>query len=478
MSRVFEPHLFVIFGASGDLTTRKLVPGLFRLMERHDELRDCHVLGVARTNMTDDAFRRIVRKALEEQGLDDAGLSRWCDENVFYESLETSDYASVARRIARLEERRPPPHNRVFYLALPPKAFPGTIEAIGTAGLQTSEGWTRLVIEKPFGRDLDSARLLNDLVHRYFGESQVFRIDHYLGKETVQNLLVFRFANALFESAWHRGQIEQVEIRVHEQVGVATRAGYYDESGALRDMVQNHLTQLLSLVAMEAPARFDAGSIRQEKIKLLDSVEAILPGDVVMGQYGAGRIDGRTVPAYRDEAGVGESSTTETFVRLRLRIANWRWQGVPFVLESGKRMAQKRTQILIRFQPAPVSIFQPFEETCAVRPNVLEITLQPDEGFDLHFEVKQPRLPLRMATKTLRFRYDDYFGELPDAYETLLGDVLQGDQTLFVHADEVINSWRIYTPILAADLPVHRYEPGSTGPAAEVDTLHESTGAA
>ncbi|MEX0599330.1 MAG: glucose-6-phosphate dehydrogenase, partial [Rhodothermales bacterium] len=330
--------------------------------------------------------------------------------------------------------------------------------------LHESDGWTRLVIEKPFGHDLDSALELNALVHRYFDESQVFRIDHYLGKETVQNLLVFRFANALFESAWHRGQIRRVDIQVHEQVGVETRAGYYDQSGALRDMIQNHLTQLLSLVAVEAPSRFDADAIRQEKIKVLESVIPIRREDVVLGQYTAGRVDGQPVPSYRDEEGVSPSSDTETFVRLQLEIASWRWRGVPFVLETGKRMPEKRTRILIHFHPAPVSIFRPFEDTCDIRPNVLEITLQPDEGFELHFEVKKPRMPLRLATQTLHFQYDEVFGDLPEAYETLLGDVLEGDQTLFVHADEVVNSWKLYTPILEADLPVHPYEPGSDGP--------------
>ena len=467
MSRSFQPHLFVILGASGDLTTRKLAPALFRLMERHDELRCCHILGVARSDLSDAAFRDRIREALrDEPHAADADLSAWCDEHVFYQSLGggTSGYERLAHRVAAIEKACDLPGNRVFYLALPPKTFPGTIEALGQAHLHKSAGWSRLVVEKPFGRDLASAQALNDLVHRYFDESRIFRIDHYLGKETVQNLLVFRFANALFESVWHRGQIERVDIQVHEALGVETRAGYYDQSGALRDMVQNHLTQLLSLVAMEAPARFDAASIRQEKIKVLESVVPLRPGDVLLGQYAAGDVDGRPARAYREEKGVSEGSVTETFVRLRMEIANWRWRGVPFLLETGKRMPEKRTRIAIRFQPAPVSLFRPYEDTCDVRPNILEITLQPDEGFNLHFEVKQPRMPLRLTPRRLRFRYDEVFGDLPQAYETLLGDVIQGDQTLFVHADEVINSWRLYTPILEAGLPVHPYAPGSQGP--------------
>ncbi len=466
----FEPFLFLIFGASGDLTRRKLVPALYHLMRQYDELRCCHVLGVARSDLSDTDFRHEIYDALREAGFDDDDdLAAWCDSNVYYQSLgsRADDYERLARRVAEIESRNGLPGNRVFYLALPPRAFPETIEALGKTGLHESGGWTRLVIEKPFGHDLDSALQLNELVHRYFDESQIFRIDHYLGKESVQNLIVFRFANALFESAWHRGQIEHVEIAVHEKLGVGTRAGYYDESGALRDMIQNHLTQLLSLVGMEAPTRFDAAAIRREKVKLLESVAPIDPRDVVLGQYTSGEIDGEPVVGYQEEPGVAPDSETETFVQLHLRIANWRWEGVPFTLRTGKRMHEQRTRIAIRFQRAPVSIFQPFEATCDVHPNVLLITLQPNEGFDLHFEVKQPRMPLRLDTQTLRFRYDEVFERLPDAYETLLLDILQGDQTLFVHADEVINSWRLYTPLLEADIPVRRYPAGSGGPVEE-----------
>jgi glucose-6-phosphate 1-dehydrogenase len=462
----FSPHLFVIFGASGDLTSRKLVPALYHLMRQDDELRCCHIVGVARSSLSDAEFRDEIRDALLQSGFDDDTLTAWCDSNIHYQSLGPGgdDYDGLARRIAELESANNLEGNRVFYLALPPKAFPGTIEAMGETGLHESAGWTRLVIEKPFGRDLESALKLNDLVHRYFDESQIFRIDHYLGKESVQNLLVFRFANALFESAWHRGQIEEVEIAVHEKLGVGTRAGYYDESGALRDMIQNHLTQLLSLVGMEAPTRFDASSIRREKIKLLESVAPINPDDVIFGQYTGGDLDGEAVPSYRNENGVAPDSMTETFVQLRLRIANWRWEGVPFTLRTGKRLHEQRTRISIRFKRAPVSIFQPFEDTCDVQANVLVITLQPNEGFDLRFEVKKPRMPLRLDTQTLRFRYGEVFERLPDAYETLLLDILQGDQTLFVHADEVINSWRLYTPLLDSEIAVKMYPAGSIGP--------------
>ncbi len=474
-NRKFDPYLFIIFGASGDLTSRKLVPALYHLMRQYGELRCCHLLGVARSPLSDADFQREIREALAGAGFADDELAAWCDANIHYQSLgpRGDDYEDLARRITQLENAHQLTGSRVFYLALPPKAFPGTIEAIGETGLHESRGWTRLVIEKPFGRDLDSAEELNALVHRYFDESQIFRIDHYLGKETVQNLLVFRFANALFESAWHRGQIEEVEIAVHEKLGVGTRAGYYDESGALRDMIQNHLTQLLSLVGMEAPTRFDAASIRREKIKLLESVAPINPKDVIFGQYLDGSTDGEHVPDYRNEKGVAPNSKTETFVQLRLQIANWRWEGVPFILRTGKRMHEQRTQIAIRFKRAPVAIFQPFEATCDVQPNVLVIMLQPNEGFDLRFEVKQPRMPLRLDTQTLRFRYNEAFERLPDAYETLLLDILQGDQTLFVHSDEVLNSWRLYTPLLEADIPVVPYPAGSGGPDGAAESIAE-----
>lgn len=467
MSSTVDPHLFIIFGASGDLTSRKLVPALYRLMLRHGDRRNCNILGAARSEMSDDAFRDSIRTALVDHGFGQEEVSAWCYENVYYQSLgpKSDDYSGLRDRIQAIERDQGLPGNRVYYLALPPKAFPGTIRSIGEEGLHESGGWTRLVIEKPFGQDLDSAIALNALVHTYFDESEVFRIDHYLGKETVQNLLVFRFANALFESVWHRGEIERVEIAVHEQLGVGTRAGYYDESGALRDMIQNHLTQLLSLVAMEAPTRFDADAIRREKIKVLESVAPIDPDSVVFGQYEAGRLDGQATPGYRDENGVSPTSTTPTFVELQLQVANWRWKGVPFVLRTGKRMHEQRTKIEIRFRPAPVSVFHPFEDTDRVKPNVLTITLQPDEGFDLDIEVKEPRPPLRLNTQTLRYRYrDGSNGELPDAYETLLLDVIQGDQTLFVHADEVINSWKLYTPLLEREIDVLPYAAGSRGP--------------
>lgn len=462
-----EPHLFVIPGATGDLTERKLLPAYYNLAKSGSLRGRSIVLGVARNRDVDDAgFRDWARQALVTNGFAAGEVERWCADHLFFETIgdETpEDYRRIADRIESLEKEYQLSGNRVFYLAIPPAAFAPTIAGFGDVGLNTSAGWTRLVIEKPFGRDLESARELNRVVHRYFDESQVYRIDHYLGKETVQNLLVFRFANPIFESLWNRDRIESVHITVAEAEGIGDRAGYYDRAGALRDMVQNHLTQLLTLVAMEVPGEFNADAIRFEKVKVLRSVSPISPDDVVFGQYAAGRDDGASAPGYRDEQGVDPESTTPTYVGLRLYISNWRWQGVPFHLRTGKRLPNRLTRITVNFRRAPVSLFQPFP-ACNVSRNVLDITLQPDEGFALSFEVKTPGEPLELATRHLDFHYAEAFQPLADAYETLLLDVLTGDQTLFVHADEVEASWSLYTPLLDGDHPIRPYAAGTWGP--------------
>ena len=464
---MIDPHLFVIFGATGDLAHRKLIPALIKLMTTSAEHPPCIILGASGRDWDDATFRARAQEALLEKGYAADTIRTWTEKHLFYTTLgrDYSNYGGLKARIEALEAEYGLPGNRVFYLSVPPRTYPDTIEKLGQCGLNTGPGFTRLVIEKPFGRDLASAHALNTLVHSYFEEEQVYRIDHYLGKESVQNLLAFRFANMLFESAWNRDRIERIEITVAESLGLGSRAGYYDKAGALRDMIQNHLTQLFTLVAMEVPSTFNAEAIRQEKIKVLQSVQPIDPvRDVVFGQYAAGAPNGESLAGYLDEAGIDGVSQTETYVALRLRVENWRWQGVPFILRTGKRLKTRLTQIAVRFHCAPVSFFQPYATTCGISPNVLLITLQPNEGFDLRFDVKTPGEPFRLQTQQLHFRYEEAFGDLPEAYETLLRDVITGDQTLFVHADEAEASWTLYAPLLEHDHTIYPYPAGSWGP--------------
>jgi glucose-6-phosphate 1-dehydrogenase len=465
-----EPHIFVIFGATGDLMQRSLLPALLNLARRGHLRKNSVIIGTARTTQYDDAgFRKLAQESFAKAGIKlDPDMARWCEECLFYQSIgeeKLEDFAALAERIKCLERDFGLPGNRVFYLSLPPMAFPSTIEMLGEVGLSKSPGWTRLVIEKPFGRDLESARALNHLVHRNFDESQIYRIDHYLGKETVQNLLVFRFANPIFESLWNRDRIHSVQITVAEELGIGKRAGYYDRAGALRDMVQNHLTQLLTLVAMEVPVAFDSDSIRFEKVKVLKAIAPIMDENVVLGQYARGTVGGKDLPGYLDEPGVPGDSRTETFVALQIDIANWRWHGVPFYIRTGKRLPNRITQIIINFKRAPVSIFDPVGR-CDMHFNSLNMMLQPDEGFDLCFDVKALGEPMQLQTQSLRFRYAEAFAPLPDAYETLLLDVITGDQTLFVHAIEVEESWKLYAPIIERRLPILTYPAGTWGPTA------------
>ncbi len=474
-----ESNLFIVMGGTGDLMRRKLLPALFHVAQQGVLEKGCLILGVARaSDLDDEAYRAWAREALAEAGLDSGnGPGSWCDECLFFQTIgrgRGEDYRALAERIAGLEAAMGLPGTRAFYLALPPGAFPATIEGLGAAGLNRSRGWTRLVVEKPFGRDLASARVLNGLVHRHYDESQIYRIDHYLGKETVQNLLVFRFANPVFESLWNRDRVDSVAITVAEDLGVEDRAGYYEQAGAVRDMLQNHLTQLLSLVAMEVPVAFDADAIRNEKVKVLRAIEPLAMDDVVFGRYTAGRIDGQSVPGYLEEPGVAPDSQTETLVALKLGIDNWRWQGVPFYLRTGKRMPRRLTQIAVTFKRAPVWLFAPFD-ACDVHRNILHLTVQPDEGFDLCFEVKAPGEPFDLRTQSLDFDYESAFGSLPDAYETLLLDVMQGDQTLFVRADEVEAAWRVYAPLLGSGHEVRVYPAGTWGPS-EADALLDRQG--
>jgi len=468
-----EPCLFVILGATGDLMGRKLFPALYRLRRRGLLPDHTVVLGVdVRADVNDDIFRDRCRAELIASGYPEEELpARFTGGNLLYQAVpqgDANDFRALAQRIGQIEKDKQLPGNRVLYLALPPAAFPRVIDGLGEAGLNSSPGWTRIVIEKPFGHDLDSAESLNDCVHKYFDEDKIYRIDHYLGKETVQNILVFRFANSLFEPLWNRDRIASVEITVAECLGVEHRARYYEGAGALRDMIQNHLTQLMTLTAMEVPSAFEAEAIRHEKSKVLRSVMPLNHSDVVFGQYTRGKVDGLEVPGYTEEAGVAKDSQVETFAALRIWIENWRWHGVPFFLRTGKRLAERASQIVVNFRRPPVAMFRGEEAT--LKPNKLVITIQPDEGFDLRFEIKKPGDSVELQNQSLHFKYSDVFEPLPEAYETLLLDVLKGDPTLFVRDDWVEDSWRLYTPLIQNRPPVYPYAAGTWGPP-EADRL-------
>jgi glucose-6-phosphate 1-dehydrogenase len=467
VTRPIERHVFVVLGATGDLATRKLLPALYHLSTEHG--LDTVILGAGTRDLGDEEFRRRSREALTAAGLDGAAAAAWCAGRLHYFPLPPDgDFRAFAARLETVEAQHALPGNRVIYLALPPSTLPGVISGLGAAGLGRAPGWARLVVEKPFGSDLDTAGALNALVHHHFDESQVYRIDHYLGKETVQNLLVFRFSNPLFEASWNRDRIARVEITVAEDSGVGTRGRYYDGAGAVRDMLQSHLTQLLTLVAMEAPVSMAADDVRAEKVKVLRSIGPLDPAAVVLGQYHAGA---GTLPAYRDLDGVAPESATPTYAAATLFVDNWRWQGVPFHLRTGKALKERLTQVAVTFRPPPLCLYHGRPDACVAPSNVLYLDLQPDEGFRLEIEVKEPGPTSRLRTVPLRFAYAEAFGEVPEAYETLLLDVVEGDQTLFVRGDEVEESWRLYQQVLEAGLPVHPYPAGSWGPTAARDLL-------
>ncbi|PAP79873.1 glucose-6-phosphate dehydrogenase [Rubrivirga sp. SAORIC476] len=465
-----DPHLFVLFGATGDLAAVKLFPALYHVTTR-EGAPEPTILGVGRSDWDDARLQAAAVSSLTEGGVDESDARAWAEAALRYARVTAyDDLAPVFDAAAALEEERDLEGERVYYLALPPSAFPGTIASLGeheaergTVGDHVAEDapWVRLVIEKPFGHDLASARELNAIVHEHFPEDVVYRIDHYLGKETVQNLLVFRFANAFFESAWTRQDVERVEITVAETNDAAGRAGYFDGVGTLRDMIQNHLTQLFALTAMDPPARLDAEGIRSEKIKVLRSTRTARPDAVILGQYASGPDDPE---GYADHEGVAEGSRTETFATVRLQLDNWRWQGVPFILRTGKRMPARVSEIAVVFRRPPVTLFQT-SGGCDPTPNVLRLRLQPDEGFRLSFDVKTPGNGFGVSTQELSFDYEDRFGAFPDAYETLLADIVRGDATLFVHGDEAEEAWRVYSEILDNDaIEVHPYPSRTWGP--------------
>jgi glucose-6-phosphate 1-dehydrogenase len=467
-----DPALFVIFGGTGDLATRKLFPALAGSITETLLDERTRLIGVGRAAKSDDAFRDDIRAALAAAKFTPEQSQKLL-ARLHYQSIGEStldNFRALAQRLQSVCEQHRIPMNYAFYLSLPPEVMPATVTGIGEAGLnRRADGWTRIVLEKPFGRDLASSSELSRMVHRYFSEDQIYRIDHYLGKETVQNLLVFRLANGLIESAWNRERIDSVQITVGETLGVGSRAAYYDNSGALRDMVQNHLAQLLTLAAMEVPATFDAAAIRYEKLKVLRSIAPINPERVVRGQYVAGTCAGEQCKGYLDEPGIARNSQTETFVALELFIDTWRWKGVPFYLRTGKRMPRKITQLAIRFREAPVSYFRKLSCNFASA-DVLTITLQPNEGFSFHFDIKVPGEPFRLEQIPLRFRYEDHYPAFAESYQTLLLDVLEGDQTLFVDTEEVEESWKLFMPLIERPTPLRRYAAGTWGPP-EADSL-------
>ncbi|MEM9695135.1 MAG: glucose-6-phosphate dehydrogenase, partial [Myxococcota bacterium] len=425
-----SPALLVIFGGTGDLSVRKLLPALGRLMVERSISSRCRIIATGRNaTYDDDAFREMAAAALTERGLAADAIP---PGQLFYQALgkqSAADYEALAKRVATIRDEGDLPPNVVFYLALPPQAFAPTVAALGAAGLNRvqGDGFTRLVVEKPLGHDLASAQVLNRALREHFGEDQIFRIDHYLGKDPVQNLLAFRLSNGPLESLWNRTHIEAVEISAYETLGVGRRAGYYDRSGALRDMVQNHLTQLFTLVAMEPPTSLEADAIRQEKVKVLHSLVPLAEGDVIRGRYATGQVEGASVPDYLAEDGVADNSTTETFVAARAEVDNWRWSGVPFYLRTGKRMPVRSTEIALLFRASPGRLYRRDEGQ-----SVLRIRLQPDEGFSWSLNVKRPGSAADLESIPLGFRYQDKFETMPEAYQTLLHDVLSGDQTLFV----------------------------------------------
>jgi glucose-6-phosphate 1-dehydrogenase len=474
-----EPCALTIFGASGDLTQRKLFPALYALAYRDLLPEQFAVVGAARTEIDTDEFVGRMREAVERYGRDDLREDIW-DElaaGVRYVPMDFKDDAgwqALADTLTEVDEGRGCAGNRVYYLAVPPSAFEGIVEHVGRR--RGAQGWTHVIAEKPFGHDLDSARRLNETLAKYFTEEEVFRIDHYLGKETVQNMLVLRFANGIFEPIWNRQFIDHVQITVAESVGVEGRAGFYEEAGAIRDVVQNHLLQLLALTAMEPPIEFDAESVRSEKVKVLRSLHTPGPKHIVRGQYGPGHIEGKRVPGYREEEGVAPDSQTDTYVAGKLYVDNWRWADTPFYFRTGKRMPKRETTIAIQFKRAPKPPFEAASED-GLRPNVLLLHIQPDEGVSLAVGAKVPGQAMAIRTVHMDFVYGGAFRMgLPEAYERLILDCLLGDATLFMRADEVEEQWALVDAIVASwrrDRPSFpNYAAGSWGPAAADELLH------
>ena len=480
--RVANPCTVVMFGASGDLAMRKLVPAFYNLKGEGLLSDRFAVVGVGRDGMTQEAYQQKIDRDIRAFGPRpvDAGRTEWLSRRVSYVSGEYDDEVIYRRLYDHLTAAGAGPQNLLFYLATPPSLFGPIVEWLASAGLleESAGAWRRVIIEKPFGRDLDSARALNRRILTVLQESQVYRIDHYLGKETVQNIMALRFGNGIFEPIWNRRYVDHVQITVAETIGVEQRGGYYDTSGALRDMVQNHLFQLLAVTTMEPPASFLAEPVRDERLKALRAVrpftEDCARGDVVRGQYGAGRIAGGDVPAYRTEVKVAPDSQTESYVALKVLVDNWRWAEVPFYLRTGKRQPSRVTEIAIQFKRAPLALFRETPVQCT-QPNWLVLRIQPREGISLQFEAKVPGPRVQLGTVKMDFCYAEYFGQSPSTgYETLLYDCMVGDATLFHRADIVEAGWEIVAPVLnawqAGAVPVSEYAAGSWGPA-DADAL-------
>jgi len=489
-----ESCAIVIFGASGDLTKRKLVPALWSLYQGRVLPEPFAVIGVARSEMSNEAFRLRMREAIADFArIKPPSTKVWESfaSSLYYYSGDPADpslYPGLSTYLRTIEQERGTGGNRLLYLATPPSIYPGVVTSLGESGFnrpsEGTSGWTRIIIEKPFGRDLASSRALNQIVASVFAEEQVYRIDHYLGKETVQNILVLRFANGIFEPLWNRNHVDHVQITVGETIGVESRGAYYEEAGALRDMIQNHILQLLCLVAMEPPVTFDADPVRDEKTKVMRAIRPIAPDDVdaiaVRGQYGPGFVGGQRVKGYREEKGVAPDSITETYAALKLRVDNWRWAGVPFYLRTGKRLAKRASEIAVQFRQTPHLVFRRNPEALA-QANQLVLHIQPDEGISLSIGAKLPGPELKIQPVELDFDYGKAFGgEPPEAYERLLLDAMKGDATLYARGEWVDSAWALLDPLLKAwasgdPKKFPNYEAGTWGPT-EADTMLERDG--
>lgn len=471
-----EPFCLVIFGASGDLTKRKILPALYRLSRNNLLPENFFVLGTSRTEMKDRAFRELMQKAVKRACAEDFSDTFWREfaKKLYYLPVsypEVNTYTALSKNIASLEKKHRTAGNRIFYLAVPPAVYEPIILNLGDAGLSREDtGYNHIVVEKPIGRNLESAKRLNSILQKSFAEKQIYRMDHYLAKETVQNILMFRFANSIFEPLWNRRYIDHVQITVSETLGVEHRAGYYEKAGVIRDMFQNHIFQLLALTAMEPPPVFEADMVRDEKVKVFRSIRPFpldrLYEHVSPGQYGKGKIAGKPVVAYRDEPEIHPESITPTFCALKVFIDNWRWNGVPFYLRSGKRLPAQKAEISIHYKRVPHLMFG--EAIDRIAPNSLVLRVQPDEGISLIFQTKNPGSRVCLNNVLMDFSYQKVF--LLSAYERVLLDCMQGDQMLFVRADGVEQTWALLTPVIelleSGTRPEHfpNYASGSSGP--------------